>query len=336
MQRSKLLLVATCSAGLGLAVGCETQGASSVGTVEFGPGGLGGSGARAGAPGSTGGMAGTGPGAGGTGTGGSAADAGGVEAGGGGGALGQAGHTGGTGPGGTGGVSGSTGAGGGTTEHKLCAEACDRDADCVSSLSDQPFGCNRATRRCEGFAAPCRSEAECIPGASQWFWSCTSDADCFFFSGDVCVDIAGVGRCARPAPQPDASTGGCVFPVPDALVLPRFASGGTVLVCADASQKCREGSCIVPCRNDAQCTPDRNGSICNQETGLCECVADQDCRGPGVSRCNTATRRCECAGEIDCENALNADTCVGGRCGCSSVAACNAERVFSGTSYVCE
>jgi hypothetical protein len=28
--------------------------------------------------------------------------------------------------------------------------------------------------------------------------------------------------------------------------------------------------------------------------------------------------------------------CTSGRCGCSSVAACNTERTFSGTSYVCE
>jgi hypothetical protein len=28
--------------------------------------------------------------------------------------------------------------------------------------------------------------------------------------------------------------------------------------------------------------------------------------------------------------------CTSGRCGCSSVSACNAERTFSTTTYVCE
>jgi hypothetical protein len=32
----------------------------------------------------------------------------------------------------------------------------------------------------------------------------------------------------------------------------------------------------------------------------------------------------------------NANACTAGRCGCTAVSACNAERTFSGTSYVCE
>jgi len=92
----------------------------------------------------------------------------------------------------------------------------------------------------------------------------------------------------------------------------------------------------VPCKSDQQCTPDRNGSLCNRETGLCECTADADCRGPGVSRCNLASRRCQCAKNQDCANVPNADTCIDGECGCGSLSSCKAERTFAGTRYVCE
>ena len=127
-----------------------------------------------------------------------------------------------------------------------------------------------------------------------------------------------------------------MYPVPDAISLPRLGAPGIVLVCADNSQKCHEGKCIVACKADRECTSDRNGSICNESTGLCECVADVDCRGPGVSHCNTTTHQCECADDDDCDGVQNTDKCIAGRCGCSSASACKAERVFSATRYVCE
>ena len=237
-------------------------------------------------------------------------------------------------------LSDSTSSGGGALDDaagaKRCAEACSKDEDCLTGTLDQGFKCNPTTRRCEKFAEPCLADVECIPGASLWLVDCASDADCFLFSGDEsCVDVAGAGKCAKRAALTDAGTDGCEFPVPDAIEVYRFGSPGTVVVCADASHKCHEGTCIVSCAN-TPCTPDANGSICNEETGLCECVVDDDCRGAGVSRCNTETRRCECTRDSDCDDVANTDTCVAGRCGCSSRANCRAERRFDTTSFVCE
>ena len=174
------------------------------------------------------------------------------------------------------------------------------DSDCGSALPNQTFRCNRASRRCEGFAAPCHGDAECIPGASQWLWACSSDADCFFFDDDVCVKVAGVGRCARAAP--DGAGGGCAFPVPDLLVLPRF-DGTTVRSCADAGRKCHQGSCIVACRSDRECNPIETVPSATLKP-VCATARSTRTAGAPASRCNTATRRCECAG-----NDKTAQTC---------------------------
>jgi hypothetical protein len=309
MWRSTFLGFALWAAW-GSVSGCESEPPSAIGTAEFHPW-----------PGGNAGSAGTATeeDASGAGSGSDAATEGGAGAA----------------PGGAKGAGGAAGAGGGTGQPFRCAEACDQDSDCASAQPNQNFRCNRARERCEGFAAPCRDDAECIPGASQWLWICSSDEDCFFFDEDVCVNVAGVGRCARPAPDA-TSSGGCVFPVPDLIVLPKFAGAETVRICAETGQKCHQGSCLPACESDQQCDPDRNGSSCNRETGLCECARDEDCRGAGVSRCNTATRRCECASDLDCPGLPNANVCVAGSCGCGSVAACNGERTFSGTRYVCE
>jgi hypothetical protein len=156
--------------------------------------------------------------------------------------------------------------------------------------------------------------------------------DCFFFSDDLCVDVGGVGRCARLAP----SANGCSASTPDEIALPRFGVSGNALVCANTSRTCAEGRCVPGCAADTDCTPERNGSICDTMARTCRCVRDQDCGGAGVSHCDTATGRCECVSDDDCSEILNANVCAAGRCGCSAVTACNAERAFSGTTYVCE
>ena len=232
------------------------------------------------------------------------------------------------------GSGGTKGADGGNSPHKQCAEACSQDSDCLVDIQDQGFQCNATTSRCERYAEPCLADAECIPSASLWFLDCTSDADCFLFSGESCVDVAGAGKCARRADQNDAGSDACEFPVPDPITVFKFGSSETIVVCADASRKCHDGTCIISCVN-APCTPDTNGSVCNSQTGLCECVRDEDCRGPGVSHCNTETRRCECARDSDCD-IPNTDSCVAGSCGCSSRTACRTERKFATTTYVCE
>jgi hypothetical protein len=234
--------------------------------------------------------------------------------------------------GGFGGTNGSGGSAGASGPLRTCAERCNTSTDCRIFGLDQGYACNASTHRCERFAEPCRNAIECIPDASFWIFSCRSDADCFFFSDDLCVDVGGVGRCARVAP----SANGCMDPNPDQVMLPRFGASGTALVCANASLTCDGGECVPGCRTSSDCTPARNGSVCDTETRLCRCVRDSDCGGPGVSRCNTATGICECTDSGECEEVSNSNTCLQGRCGCSSVSACNGDRTFSGTTFVCE
>jgi len=224
---------------------------------------------------------------------------------------------------------------GGVTARAACEEACVADRDCAVFGADQGFRCNPATRRCEKFARPCRSAEECMPDASLWLTSCGSDADCILFADDVCVTVGASGRCARLAPG-TAGASGCEFPTADAVSMPRVGTSAPVLVCANASLACVEGVCRAGCRTDAECTPDRNGSVCDTASRSCRCVKNEDCGGPGVSRCNPATGSCECESAADCTDVPNTDACAAGRCGCSSRSACNAERVFSGTLYVCE
>jgi hypothetical protein len=313
MQRAGLLCFGFSWAACGLVAACEADTREArIETAVFAPG-----------PGGSS----TGAGAGGSGV----RDSGGGE----GGSCAISGCGGDAGQTGAGGQSGASGSGA-RPAGPLCAEACKVDADCESLLPNQEFLCNPETQRCEGFASPCRSDAECIPGASQWLWNCSSDQDCYFFDDDVCVNVAGAGRCARIAPAPEISGGGCVFPAPDAVVLPRLGAAGTALVCSDSSQRCRAGICTPICRGQEDCYSDTNGSICDVQTGMCACERDSDCRMPGVSRCNTAARRCECSDDGDCEGVPNTDKCIDGHCGCGSQAACTAERFFTGTRYVCE
>jgi hypothetical protein len=258
---------------------------------------------------------------------GSTAAAGGV---GGSGATAGAGVGGSAGRGGTGGASSGGTAGSGA--FRACAEQCNGDADCRVFSLDFGHRCNTSTRRCERFAEPCRSSVECIPEASAWIFSCMTDADCFFFTDDVCVNAGGgVGRCARLPPS-----GGCIEPNTDEVTLPRLGASGNATVCGNTSRTCSEGKCLPGCSTDAECAPERNGSVCDTQARLCRCVRDQDCGGAGVSRCNTATGHCECASDQDCSEVPNSNVCSAGRCGCSGVSACNAERTFSGTTYVCE
>jgi hypothetical protein len=227
---------------------------------------------------------------------------------------------------------GSGGSAGSDGPLATCAERCSADIDCRIFGADQGYSCNPATQRCETFAEPCRSSLECVPEASLWLFDCTNDADCFFFGDDLCVDVGGIGRCARVAP----STNDCAEPTSDEIMLPRFGVSDSALVCANTSRTCFEGACVPGCSTSADCTPARNGSVCDQETRLCRCVRDADCGGIGVSRCNTATGRCECTDSLDCEEVPNTNTCSAGRCGCAAVSACTVERTFSGTTYVCE
>ena len=235
-----------------------------------------------------------------------------------------------------GGGSGSSGTGPVLPTPKSCAEACNTTQDCRIGNQDYGFTCNPATHRCEKPGVVCQSSLECLPSASFWFLDCDSDADCFYFDDDACVSVAGVGKCARLAPGASSDASGCEPPTVDAVTLPRFGAGGSVVVCADGRLRCEHGACVGNCRSHADCSPARNGSVCDFSTGACRCVNDQDCGGLGVSHCNVTTGRCECDGNGDCEELDGRDVCAEGQCACSSAAVCNAEPIFSGTDPVCE
>jgi hypothetical protein len=175
-----------------------------------------------------------------------------------------------------------------------------------------------------------------LPNASLWFWDCSAQGDCFYFSDDVCVSVAGGGKCARRAPGADAASSGCESPTPDAVRLPELGSEQSVLVCANAGDRCQAGACVPACHDDAECMPAQNGSVCDLASGACRCVKDDDCGGTGVSHCNSVTGICECSSDADCKELPNSDLCVDGSCSCSSAAACKTEPVFSGTSFACE
>jgi hypothetical protein len=199
--------------------GAGTGGSSAGQSGGGGQGGVSGGGA---------GGAGTG-GQGGAGTGGTTAGSGGV------GGIVIVGGVGGTVFGGAAGVSanaGMAGAGALAGDLKECAERCSDNDDCLVFGADLGYVCNQSTRRCEGFADPCTDSTECIPDASLWLWACNNDADCFFFTDDVCVDIGGLGFCARMVPY-----GGCVDPTPDEVTLPRHSMSGTVEVCAQTDRQ---------------------------------------------------------------------------------------------------
>jgi hypothetical protein len=237
---------------------------------------------------------------------------------------------------GTSGAAGVSGAGPVSSAPKACAEACRTDQDCRVGEQDAGYVCNAATWRCEKPGTSCQSALECLPSASFWFLDCEADTDCFYFADDACVSVAGMGKCARLAPGGSVEASGCEPPTADAVTLPRFGGGDSVVVCADAGKRCEQGACVGSCRSQHECSPARNGSICDLATGGCRCQSDLDCGGLGVSRCNVASGQCECARDSDCEEVPGRDVCVEGQCACSSVAACKGEPSFSGTVLVCE
>ena len=188
--------------------------------------------------------------------------------------------------------------------------------------------CNADTQRCET-EPTCDEDTDCLPFGSLWFEACEADADCPSELGAMaCIEFDGAGLCATLASEPE-----CEF-LPEVLGVSRLEDGEPVEVCADTSYTCYAGNCRIPCQ-PGECGPEFNGSVCNEVSGFCQCASDEDCTGPGVSRCNTQTGACECANDVNCQALGNADACVNGVCGCTSVSACE-ERLFDGTTSICE
>jgi hypothetical protein len=184
--------------------------------------------------------------------------------------------------------------------------------------------------RCISAASRCTDDAPCVDLFSGFTPTCSSDADC---SGRVCIDRAGVGRCAT-APSEFVS---CAQLQQTEVELPRFPDGGLVTVCANERAACNQelGFCFLPCRDNGDCATSAPFDTCNVATGLCGCNEDSDCDGvAGGSVCVEGT--CRCTSDAECRELTNADTCFDGVCGCSSAAVCTAAPVYDGTVVGCE
>jgi len=219
------------------------------------------------------------------------------------------------------GASGSSGAGAGGANGELltCHIGCSTSDDCASESAD--------IRRCDAtlhLCVECTTHAECIPRASNWFSACTQDDDCFTDFGEVCVDVGGSGLCAA---VPDMTLG-CLFPGEVPLTFDKFGvvPAEQVEVCGKDSGRCSDYHCSVGC-TDAEnyCTSVNPGfgDTCNEATGQCTCVSDDECSAGPSPHCNPTTHLCdECATHDDCSVAANGQECNAGRCGCSGVASC--------------
>jgi hypothetical protein len=101
--------------------------------------------------------------------------------------------------------------------------------------------------------------------------------------------------------------------------------------CGAASQHCvaafagptKAHSCQAPCKANGDCPP--ASPFCQQKTKRCvACRVDQDCRDAGEAICSTTTGQCEpCFGNGECIGHPDGESCIEGRCGCTSDLACD-------------
>ena len=210
------------------------------------------------------------------------------------------------------GQGGLAGAGGQENEgFGRCQVGCATHADCVIENAEPRF-CDANSLRC----AECTEDAHCVAMASALSRAvCVQDDDCLAAFNEVCIDVAGLGRCAAP-PDPQ---GGCFFGEPTNMT--RFGSAPPVAVevCLSQAGRCVAQRCIVSCdKVEGFCTTESigHGQVCDALSGRCTCSSDDECSW-GPEHCNSLTRECdECATAADCEGAPNGPNCVEGRCAC--------------------
>lgn len=232
------------------------------------------------------------------------------------------------------GASGNSGAGAGGTANELltCHVGCSSTDDCASQSADSRH-CDDTLHLC----VECTSHADCIPRASGWVTVCTQDDNCFTDFGEVCVDVGGSGLCAAVVDM----TLGCLFPGEVPLPFNKFGVVPTeqVEVCGKDSGRCSDYHCSTGCTDaDDYCTTVNPGfgDTCNETTGQCTCVSDDECSAGPSPHCNPVTHLCdECATNEDCSLAINGQECNAGRCGCSGIAACPVSSFPDGTP-LCE
>lgn len=202
----------------------------------------------------------------------------------------------------------TTSAGG---ELMRCVSLCESDRDCLQMGQDLGFAC--VMGRC---LPACASDEECLAQLSGWTNPCAAQAECT--SDQICVAVAGEGRCALAPGVFSCDDFGLVE-----LMRPTIAGDMTAIVCGQKDVTCSGGQCLAPCAADVDCPPQMGHPFCNVGTGQCECEIDQDCRDahvPGFTLCIDG--RCGCGTDDDCKGGTNVDTCYAGVCGCSSDATC--------------
>jgi hypothetical protein len=154
-------------------------------------------------------------------------------------------------------------------------------------------------------------DVTCVAQSTGWafFDTCTSDADCKLdggplASGDYCIDVEGVGRCAYDKSKPSVAPTDPCYGTTGVFVAKKFGSSATVEVCAEISQTCdtKRGTCRSDCGATNTCTPAQGGKVCNATTKKCECGSNTDCGG-STPTCNMAIKQCECGSVGDCPGA---------------------------------
>jgi hypothetical protein len=216
----------------------------------------------------------------------------------------------------SGGAAGDGGAGGEAPVGALsCGNECEVTADCQGVDAESRAICNQETKRCEDPFGSCQVDADCLASASTWVHRCQSDADCGDDGTQTCVDFAGTGFCAT---LPDA--GDCGFF--DVKTMPRKGADGNVDVCADTYGRCFDGKCDLGCDDPlffgSLCDGSGNGDTCDENSGRCTCVANEECAS---NVCGANSLCVECATTEHCTS-KGLDTCVLGKCGCGSAASC--------------
>lgn len=223
------------------------------------------------------------------------------------------------------GGAGMGGAGGDVqASHKQCGRTCETTADCPT----QTF-CQADLHRC----IECNDNTDCIPVKSGGWGPCTTDDDCLTILGEACGDINGRGYCV---PAYDAEAG-CEDPQVH-TTLTKFGTSDVLDACIVDSGRCEDHVCFTTCASDPNfCTTASTGygETCDEGSGRCTCESDDECTH-GPSHCDPATHHCvECSETAQCPGAIvGKDTCVEGRCGCSSVDVCTT--LAPGGSAVCE
>lgn len=183
-----------------------------------------------------------------------------------------------------------------------CMHTCSGDGDCTIAGTDAGLICQDSV--CVN-GNPCTDDTACVAQLSGWSFSpCTMGGGECDATMQVCVDLGdGTGGCATP-PSEFVT---CDVLMQSEVMQTSLDDGSEVTVCGNTSGVCDTdtGYCSIPCVDDTTC----GTSVCNVETGVCQCDSDDDCGEEGT--CNVADGTCSvpgCMEDADCENPFDGGT----------------------------